>query len=219
MTETRLRLSIVGVVIVAVFAAMFARLWFLQIAQGSEYVAAAESNSYRIVPDPPLRGRILDAKGRVLADDRIANVVTVDRRITPEQRDLVVGRLAELLAVPAKTIRSRLADQRVSPYQPVPVAVDAPIAAPGLTRIVVGPLHEKRDEHHQRGDLPEAPRDAAARVQVAAARGWSFVYRYGAPAPADWPLALEAAGPDGLWLRLALTEWNGVSDTAEQPTP
>ncbi len=103
MTETRLRLSIVGVVIVAVFAAMFARLWYLQIASGSQYVAAAASNSYRTVPEPPLRGRILDAKGRVLADDRIANVVTVDRRISNEQRDLVVGRLAELLSVPAGT--------------------------------------------------------------------------------------------------------------------
>lgn len=129
MTETRLRLSIVGVVIVAVFAAMFARLWYLQIASGSQYVAAAASNSYRTVPEPPLRGRILDAKGRVLADDRIANVVTVDRRISTEQRDLVVGRLAELLSVPAGTLRTRLADQRVSPYQPVPVAVDAPIEA------------------------------------------------------------------------------------------
>ncbi|MFM7616100.1 MAG: penicillin-binding protein 2 [Actinomycetes bacterium] len=129
MTETRLRLSIVGVVIVAVFAAMFARLWYLQIASGSQYVAAAASNSYRTVPEPPLRGRVLDAKGRVLADDRIANVVTVDRRISDEERDLVVGRLAELLSVPAATIRERLADQRVSPYQPVPVAVDAPIEA------------------------------------------------------------------------------------------
>ncbi len=129
MTETRLRLSIVGVVIVAVFAAMFARLWYLQIASGSQYVAAAASNSYRTVPEPPLRGRVLDAKGRVLADDRIANVVTVDRRISDTERDLVVGRLAELLSVPAATLRERLADQRVSPYQPVPVAVDAPIEA------------------------------------------------------------------------------------------
>ena len=83
--------------------------------------------------------------------------------------------------------------------------------------------------------LPEAPaerwlharwpanevrqRDASARVLTASAQGWQFVYRYGAPAPEGWPLALEAAGPDGLWMRLALTEWNGVSDPAEQPAP
>lgn len=62
-------------------------------------------------------------------------------------------------------------------------------------------------------------RDAGARPVAAAGRGWQFEYRYGAPAPMDWPLAIEAAGPDGLWLRLALTEWNGVSDSAEQPAP
>lgn len=62
-------------------------------------------------------------------------------------------------------------------------------------------------------------RDAAARPLAAAGRGWQFAYRYGVPAPEDWPLAVEAAGPDGLWLRLALTEWNGVSDPAEQSTP
>jgi outer membrane biogenesis lipoprotein LolB len=83
--------------------------------------------------------------------------------------------------------------------------------------------------------LPEAPaeywlharwpandirqRDASSRAVIASARDWQFIYRYGPPAPEGWPLALEAAGPDGLWLRLALTEWNGVSDPAEQPTP
>lgn len=62
-------------------------------------------------------------------------------------------------------------------------------------------------------------RDAEARVLAAAGRGWQFAYRYGSPAPEDWPLAIDATGPDGLWLRLALTEWNGVSDPSEQPTP
>lgn len=62
-------------------------------------------------------------------------------------------------------------------------------------------------------------RDAETRVTGASARGWEFAYRYGAPAPEGWPLAVDAAGPDGLWLRLVLTEWNGVSDPAEQPAP
>lgn len=62
-------------------------------------------------------------------------------------------------------------------------------------------------------------RDAGLRPLAAAGGSWQFAYRYGSPAPADWPLAIEAAGPDGLWLRLALTEWDGVSDPAEQSTP
>lgn len=73
-----------------------------------------------------------------------------------------------------------------------------------------------------RGQWPPASvqqRDPAARVVAASSSDWQFAYRYGSPAPTDWPLAIEAAGPDGLWLRLALTEWNGVSDPAEQPAP
>lgn len=73
-----------------------------------------------------------------------------------------------------------------------------------------------------RGRWPVADiqaRDAAGQVLKAGAAGWLFDYRYGAPAPDTWPLAIEGAGPDGLWLRIALTEWNGVSDPAEQPAP
>jgi outer membrane biogenesis lipoprotein LolB len=62
-------------------------------------------------------------------------------------------------------------------------------------------------------------RDAQGRVVQARAGGWQFDYRYGAPAPASWPLAVEGQGPEGLWLRVALTEWDGVSDPAEQPAP
>jgi outer membrane biogenesis lipoprotein LolB len=62
-------------------------------------------------------------------------------------------------------------------------------------------------------------RDTTGRILQAAGGGWVFDYRYGMPAPDNWPLAIEGRGPGGLWLKVALTEWNGVSDPAEQPTP
>lgn len=73
-----------------------------------------------------------------------------------------------------------------------------------------------------RGRWPAAgvlQRDAQGQVIKASAGGWQFDYRYGTPAPASWPLAIEGQGPDGLWLRVALTEWDGISDPAEQPAP
>lgn len=129
MTESRVRASVVGVVVLALFSALFARLWYLQVASSSQYAAAAQSNAVRIVPISPLRGRILDAKGRVLADERVANVITMDRRITPKQRALAVERLAELLAVPTAALTKKLDDPRVSPYAPVPLVIDAPYSA------------------------------------------------------------------------------------------
>lgn len=83
--------------------------------------------------------------------------------------------------------------------------------------------------------LPDAPADAWLRgrwpatavraidsdgaVTQAESRGWQFDYRYGVPAPRGWPLGIEGRGPDGLWLRIALTEWNGRQDPAESITP
>ena len=61
--------------------------------------------------------------------------------------------------------------------------------------------------------------DPSGRILQAAGGGWAFEYRYGLPAPDSWPLAIEGRGPEGLWLRIALTEWDGVSDPAEQAAP
>jgi penicillin-binding protein 2 len=122
--ENRVRMSIVGVIALALFSALFARLWYLQVAATGEYAAAAQSNSVRRLTEPPIRGRILDARRRVLVDNRIANVITIDRHLSPARRTTVVNRLAELLRVPAAEIRRKLADPRVSPYTSVPVADD-----------------------------------------------------------------------------------------------
>lgn len=88
-----------------------------------------------------------------------------------------------------------------------------------LAGVVLPELPAERWLHAQWPADDVRQRDDAARVQMAVARGWRFAYRYGAPAPEGWPLAIDAAGPDGVWMRLALTEWNGISDPAEQPAP
>ena len=126
MNDSRVRMSIVGVIVLALFGALFARLWYLQVAASSQYAAAASSNSVRVVNEPPIRGRILDSQGRPLVDNRIANVITIDRNISTAKRTMVVNRLAELLAVPTADLRKKLDDPRVSPYTPVPVASDVP---------------------------------------------------------------------------------------------
>lgn len=128
MTERRVRVSIIGVVALALFGALFARLWYLQVAAGKEYAAAAQSNTVRTINEPPIRGRILDVKGRPVVDNRIANVITIDRKLTSPQRTQVIDRLAELLAVSTEELRKKLDDPRVSPYTTVPVAVDVPFA-------------------------------------------------------------------------------------------
>jgi penicillin-binding protein 2 len=131
----RLRLSMLAVVAVALFASLFARLYDLQVVGSSSYQVQAEANRVRTVQVPAPRGRILDRNGKVLVDNRVAVVVELDRNkfgdLDPKQRLTLLDRLShELTAaghpITAKEINDRLADQRYSRYAPVPIATDVP---------------------------------------------------------------------------------------------
>ncbi len=54
----------------AVFGGLTARLYQLQVLDGAETAVLADDNRIRQFPLPPLRGRILGASGKVLADNR-----------------------------------------------------------------------------------------------------------------------------------------------------
>ncbi len=138
--STRIRLSIVGVVVMALFSALFARLWFLQVAADNSAAEAATANRIREIQEPAIRGRILDSKDRVLVGNRVTDAITYDRssKLNAEDRQAVVGRLAELLGVRQKEIRDRIDDPRVAAYAPVPIAVDV-----SMDKIVYVEEHEE----------------------------------------------------------------------------
>ena len=80
----RLRLAIVGAIVLAMLGVLIARLWFLQVLSGSTYANAAEHNRVRIVAVEAPRGRILDDKGRVLVKNRTALAVGMARDDLPK---------------------------------------------------------------------------------------------------------------------------------------
>src|SRR5262245_59307761 len=98
--HSRVRVSIVGGVIVALFSALLVRLWFLQMGPEQDLRAQAVVRSTRVVQTEMPRGRILDRFGKVLAQDRVAWAVTVDRELSTRDRTRVIGQLAELLGTP-----------------------------------------------------------------------------------------------------------------------
>src|SRR3954464_897690 len=124
----KLRLAIIGIVALSLFAAMFTRLYFLQVLAAPEYKLAAKANQVRLVSEPAPRGRILDRNGKVLVDNRASNVVAIDRsKVSGDtERDSLLTRLSVVLGVTPDVLRHRYDDQRVSPYTPVPVAEDVP---------------------------------------------------------------------------------------------
>ncbi len=129
----RLRLSLVALVSVGLFASLFARLYDLQVVGPGHYQVQAEANRVRIVQLPAPRGRILDRTGRVLVDNRVAVVVGVDRstldQLSTRRRTDVINRLSLQLTaaghpITPDQIRTRLASERYSRYAPVPLASD-----------------------------------------------------------------------------------------------
>ena len=139
--KSRLRLIVVQALVFSLFATLFARLWFLQVASGEDYQAKAASQSIREIVVQPDRGLIVDAQGRPLVANRSAWVVSVDRtvlgKLSDDEQRLLVRRLARAVDLRPAAIRARLLNcgdagavpgrcWNGSPYQPVPVATDVP---------------------------------------------------------------------------------------------
>jgi penicillin-binding protein 2 len=128
-------MSVLGIVVFALFAALFARLYYLQIMATDQYQVAAQANRIRVVPVEAPRGRILDRNGVVLVDNRISVQVTIDRTVVNEleddERTRVLTAVADALAragtpKTVEQLEADLANQRYSPYVPVPVASNVP---------------------------------------------------------------------------------------------
>jgi penicillin-binding protein 2 len=64
------QLRVLAMVIALGFATLLAGLWWVQIVQARGYRASVESQSYRSVRLPSVRGEILDRNGEVLAENR-----------------------------------------------------------------------------------------------------------------------------------------------------
>jgi len=120
---TRLRLTIVGVVVVSLFAALLTRLWYLQVLDAPEFVEAAKRNEVRILCEPAPRGRIRDRNGQVIVDNKVTTAVTVPKKAVNDNPQ-TLSRLSALLAVPVEELKKRLGDVRYSNLKPVPVAFE-----------------------------------------------------------------------------------------------
>ncbi|MEX2256442.1 MAG: penicillin-binding protein 2 [Acidimicrobiia bacterium] len=126
MTEgsSRVRLGVIGIIVMALFSALFARLWFLQVGTNESYAAETRANRVRVITEPAVRGSILDAQGRVIVEDKLVNSIQVRRGITEPERKVMVPRLAKVLGVTEAYVNGRLDSIRFSPYQPVPITDD-----------------------------------------------------------------------------------------------
>lgn len=104
------RLVALVTAVVLVFAGLVGRLGQVQLAGASGFTAEAATLDTRTLVVPALRGRILDRAGRVLADNRVSTVVTLERRVIAADRAAAeeeVSAVAAVLGLPADDLLGR----------------------------------------------------------------------------------------------------------------
>jgi penicillin-binding protein 2 len=119
------RYLVFSLVVVLSVGALTARMFYLQIANGSAYSAISTRQRTVLESIPAPRGLIYDRNGRLLVD----NVPTFAVKIRPAdlpntQRDSVVGRLAALLGTDASEIHAAIDGNLGSAFDLVRVAQD-----------------------------------------------------------------------------------------------
>ncbi|HSO06888.1 MAG TPA: penicillin-binding protein 2 [Pelomicrobium sp.] len=100
----RLRLVVAAVFVLALFAILAGRFFYLQVVQREHYTTLAEANRISIVPVVPNRGLILDRNGEVLA----GNFSAYTLEITPGRvRDLdgLIAELSQVVEITPRDLR------------------------------------------------------------------------------------------------------------------
>ena len=137
--RSRLRLVVLQVLVVSLLLTLVGRVYFLQVTTSDQYESAANQNRVREISTPAPRGEILDDRGRALASNRSALVVSVsytELMRQPDHGTVLLHRVADALGEPYQQVydATRLCTEKdaVTPscwnglsYQPIPVSQDA----------------------------------------------------------------------------------------------
>jgi penicillin-binding protein 2 len=128
MEKSTTRLKVLAILVAVMFAALSTRLWFLQVLDSAAYAREAEDQGVRLVETDAPRGRILDASGDPLVDNRLSVEVRVNKQELRNDPDAeaILLRLSDVLGMKVRRINEALDSNLYYDYQPIPVAVDVP---------------------------------------------------------------------------------------------
>ena len=102
------RLTGFAVAIGAVFAALVARLWSMQLVSSEEYTEQAESNRTRTVTTAAPRGRILDRNGVEIVTNRSSLTVVAESDVSDDEIEMQI--LANLIGMPRQAVYRKIID-------------------------------------------------------------------------------------------------------------
>ncbi len=121
-----LRIRIIALVVVGLFALLGLRLWALTVLEAPAAAQAANADQIRVVQIQPTRGLILDRYGNPLVNNVVTEQITLSR-VAATQEPVVVGRLASLIGETTAQVKTTIADPQYSLYKPVPILSNAPL--------------------------------------------------------------------------------------------
>jgi penicillin-binding protein 2 len=120
--QLALRVGILGMLALAVFATLFLRLWSLQVLNGEQLLRAAQNNQRRDIRVQAPRGPILDRNGDVLVTNVPGRAVQIWTSDLPKRRNVrlrEIRALGRVLGVPANQIGAAIRRHRNDPLTPI----------------------------------------------------------------------------------------------------
>ena len=142
-SQFAVRVAVVSGIALIAFAAIFFRLWYVQVLSGQEYLTQAQDNRTREVTIQAPRGEILDRHGKILVGNRSALSLQVRADQLPQRaqaRNRVLRKLSAASGIPLAKIKHEIEKQTYElPANPVTLARD-------VDRNIVFYVREHADE-------------------------------------------------------------------------
>jgi penicillin-binding protein 2 len=125
-----LRVAILGGIGIVAFAAIFFRLWYLEVLSGDQYLAKAQNNQVREFTVQAPRGKVFDRHGNVLVDNRTAlelQLNTTDMPQSSARRARLFKNLGDVARLRPVQIRKKIREeQKACAACPVALRRDVP---------------------------------------------------------------------------------------------
>jgi penicillin-binding protein 2 len=138
-----MRVAVIGGIAVVAIAAIFFRLWYLEVLSGEAYLKEANANRVREIKIQAPRGEILDRAGRVLVDNKTVLSLQVRADELPgdtQARNRELKQLAEVAGMPYDEVKREIRRQtKELPATPATLKQD-------VDKDLVYYLRERQDE-------------------------------------------------------------------------
>ena len=122
------RLTVLQVASVVVFAALVISFWLLQIVQNAKYEEMAENNHQRTLALRAPRGVLYDRNGQVLVENRHSFTISIVREHSKDL-DKTIRMLSAVAGLDIEEVRGIVARHKAEPsYRPIVVVEDASLA-------------------------------------------------------------------------------------------